>query len=70
MSDISVNECSAEVKIARFAESPEYVCDLHLICKWDCDDNSAARRFFENSSISAAITEIDESFIKSFHVIL
>lgn len=34
------------------------------------NDGNTARRFFENSSISASITGVDEDLIKKFHVIL
>ena len=34
------------------------------------NDGNTARRFFENASISAVITGVDEDIIKRFHVIL
>ncbi|XP_071571307.1 uncharacterized protein [Temnothorax nylanderi] len=34
------------------------------------NDGNTARRFFENESISAAITGVDEDLIKRFHIIL
>jgi len=34
------------------------------------NDGNTARRFFENSTVSASITGVDENLIKRFHVIL
>lgn len=33
-------------------------------------DGNTARRFFKNTSVSASITEVEETLIKRFHVIL
>lgn len=36
----------------------------------DINDGNTARRFFENSAVSASITGLNECLIKRFHVIL